>query len=73
MSKVSKLSKIKKGAEKVIHTTPLKLWIQSGMAAPGPPLGPQLGQVLLFLTSWPSFLSCFLERGEHWPILQRIQ
>lgn len=47
MSKVSKLSKIKKGAERVIHTTPLKLWIQSGMAAPGPPLGPQLGQVRL--------------------------
>lgn len=41
---MSRASRVKKSAEKVIHSTPLKLWIQAGMAAPGPPLGPQLGQ-----------------------------
>lgn len=41
---MSKYSRYKKAAEKVIHSTPLNLWIQAGMASPGPPLGPQLGQ-----------------------------
>jgi len=36
--------RVQKVVEKVIHSTPLKLWIQAGLAAPGPPLGPQLGQ-----------------------------
>jgi len=35
---------LKRAMEKVIHTTPLNVWIAAGMATPGPPLGPQLGQ-----------------------------
>jgi len=42
---MSKLKSAKKGLEKVIHSTPLNLWICAGSAQPGPPLGPQLGQV----------------------------
>lgn len=42
---IGKLKSAKKVAEKVIHNTPLLVWIQAGLAAPGPPLGPQLGQV----------------------------
>lgn len=42
---MSKLKSAKKGVEKVIHSTPLRIWIGAGVAQPGPPLGPQLGQV----------------------------
>lgn len=42
MSKGSK--SLKKAVEKVIHTTPLIVWVSAGQATPGPPLGPQLGQ-----------------------------
>lgn len=35
---------LKRAIEKVIHTTPLNVWVAAGMATPGPPLGPQLGQ-----------------------------
>ncbi|XP_046911773.2 mitochondrial ribosomal protein L11 [Dermatophagoides farinae] len=41
---MSKLKSAKKGVEKVIHSTPLRIWIGAGVAQPGPPLGPQLGQ-----------------------------
>lgn len=42
MSKGSK--SLKKAVEKVIHTTPIIIWVAAGKATPGPPLGPQLGQ-----------------------------
>ena len=42
---MSKLKSAKKGVEKVIHSTPSRIWIGAGVAQPGPPLGPQLGQV----------------------------
>ncbi len=46
MSKsMNRLKSAKKATEKVIHSTPLRLWISAGLAQPGPPLGPQLGQV----------------------------
>ena len=47
MSKVAKKLKtvVKKTVEKVNHGNFLETYIPSGLAAAGPPLGPQLGQV----------------------------
>ncbi|OQR66530.1 39S ribosomal protein L11 [Tropilaelaps mercedesae] len=41
---IKRLKSAKKSIEKVIHSTPLKTYVPAGMAMPGPPLGPQLGQ-----------------------------
>ena len=46
---MSKLKFAKKSVDKVIHNTPLYLWISAGLAQPSPPLGPQIGQVILLL------------------------
>lgn len=51
---MSKLKAGKKAAQKVIHSTPLFLWISAGLAQPGPPLGPQLGQVFINLSKFQS-------------------
>ena len=64
---MSKLKSAKKGLEKVIHSTPLRVWIGAGSAQPGPPLGPQLGQVCLFIfdyresVNWNSFVLHYSE------------
>lgn len=45
MSKAaSRLKALKKGVDKVMHTSKLRTNIPAGMAAAGPPLGPMLGQ-----------------------------
>lgn len=46
MSKAGKVIKnISKKVEKVVHGNKIKTFIQAGLAAAGPPLGPILGQV----------------------------
>lgn len=44
MSALKGSKSLKKAVDKVIHTTPMIVWVAAGMATPGPPLGPQLGQ-----------------------------
>jgi len=53
MSKVAKKLKtvVKKTVEKVNHGNFLETYIPSGLAAAGPPLGPQLGQVCVKIFS----------------------
>ncbi|GBP04134.1 39S ribosomal protein L11, mitochondrial [Eumeta japonica] len=43
-AKIARLKSMKKLAEKIDHSSPLRTYIPAGMAAPGPPLGPMLGQ-----------------------------
>lgn len=52
MSKsVARLKSMKKVADKIDHSSKLRTDIPAGMAAPGPPLGPMLGQVFINLHS----------------------
>ena len=48
MSKAGRMKMVKKVMEKVDHSSKLRTNILAGMAAPSPPLGPQLGQVRIF-------------------------
>ncbi|RWS06066.1 39S ribosomal protein L11-like protein [Dinothrombium tinctorium] len=57
-----RLKGAKKAAEKVIHSTPIYIYIQAGMANPGPPIGPQLGQRAINIAV---FCKDFNDRTKH--------
>ncbi|XP_023945748.1 39S ribosomal protein L11, mitochondrial [Bicyclus anynana] len=60
MSKsVARLKSMKKVADKIDHSSKLRTDIPAGMAAPGPPLGPMLGQRNINV---PAFCKDFNER-----------
>ncbi|XP_072929978.1 large ribosomal subunit protein uL11m [Epargyreus clarus] len=60
MSKsVSRLKSMKKVADKIDHSSKLRTNIPAGMAAPGPPLGPMLGQRNINI---PAFCKDFNEK-----------
>lgn len=56
--KVQEVKAMKKVAEKVVHGQ-FKTHIPAGMANPGPPLGPMLGQVRRLI----SYCACFFARN----------
>ncbi|KAL2722320.1 hypothetical protein V1478_009183 [Vespula squamosa] len=62
MSKAGKMKMIKKVMEKVDHSSKLRTNIPAGMARPGPPLGPMLGQRNINI---PNFCKDFNERTQN--------
>lgn len=54
--KMSKISKAAKAVKKVEVGGVIRAIVRSGQAAPGPPLGPILGQVNRFFFSFGPFL-----------------
>uniref|UniRef100_A0A8C4RE45 Uncharacterized protein n=1 Tax=Erpetoichthys calabaricus TaxID=27687 RepID=A0A8C4RE45_ERPCA len=62
---MSKITKVAKAAKKSDVGTTIRAIVRAGQAAPGPPLGPILGQV-------ESHLFCFVQNNEGLKFAEKI-